>query len=142
MSFLSSTVGAFLGGFPLFLAYLLVSFGFLVAFAFVYMLITPEHEIELIKAGHTPSAVTFGGSLLGFSIPFASAISHSHNILEMLLWSTVALAVQVGAHFLAAWLVAYKTREGVAGRSDYAAPVFMAFAALSAGIVNAACMAP
>lgn len=107
-------------------------------FAFVYALITPYREFELIRAGNKAAAYSMGGAMLGFAIPLASAIVHSVGFVDMLMWSIVAFVVQVLV-FRASLLVlkglANGIREGVESNG-----LFLGMMSVVAGILNAASM--
>ncbi|MDD3553928.1 MAG: DUF350 domain-containing protein [Deltaproteobacteria bacterium] len=107
-------------------------------FAFVYALITPYREFELIRAGNKAAAYSMGGAMLGFAIPLASAIVHSVGFVDMLMWSIVAFVVQVLV-FRASLLVlkglVNGIREGVESNG-----LFLGMMSVVAGILNAASM--
>jgi len=107
-------------------------------FAFVYALITPYREFELIRVGNKAAAYSMGGAMLGFAIPLASAIVHSVGFVDMLMWSIVAFVVQVLV-FRASLLVlkglANGIREGVESNG-----LFLGMMSVVAGILNAASM--
>ncbi len=132
-------IAASLQGLPNFLAYFLVALVAIGAFVGVYVLITPHREFDLIRAGNSAAATSLGGAVIGFTLPLASTIAHSVSMLDMAIWSAVALVAQIGAYFLASILV-----RGVSQRiadNDTAAGVTMAATSITIGIVNAACIA-
>ena len=45
----------------------------LVLFAIIYMAITPYDEIALIRKGSGAAALSFGGTIIGFSLPLAAS---------------------------------------------------------------------
>jgi len=107
-------------------------------FAAIYVRITPYAEFAMIREGKAAPAVSFSGALLGFVIPLASAITHSVSYLDMLVWSLVALIVQVLV-FLALRSCFAGLCKGIA--ADVLAPAILLGAlSLAAGILNAACM--
>jgi putative membrane protein len=127
-----------LAGVPAFIAYFIAAILLCVAFVVAYTATTPNNELELIRAGNTAAAIEVGMSLIGFSIPVASAIYHSANLIECLLWGLVALVAQVAAYLLAR-LAHRKLPAGIA-KNDIASGVFVGCVSLAAGILNAACM--
>ena len=84
-----------LAGLPAFAAYFLASTLACLVFVFIYTRITPNDEIELIRAGNPAAALSVGLSLIGFSLPLASAIAHSSNVVDCAIWALIALCVQV-----------------------------------------------
>ena len=76
-----------LQGLPAFAAYFLAAVLCCVAYVVAYTAITPNRELELIRAGNPSAALSVGMSLIGFALPLASAIFHSVNLVDCLLWA-------------------------------------------------------
>ncbi len=89
------TVSESLNGLYAFLGYFGAACVLLAIFCLVYLWVTPYHELRLVRQGKCAPAVSFGGAIIGFVIPMASAIAHSVSFMDMLLWARVALLVQV-----------------------------------------------
>ncbi|MEZ0329077.1 MAG: DUF350 domain-containing protein [Dissulfuribacterales bacterium] len=121
-----------------FLIYFGSAVGMTCLFAFVYAMITPYREFELIRIGNKAAAYSMSGAILGFAIPLASAIVHSVGFLDMLMWSIVAFVVQVLV-FRVMMLVlkglANGIRDGVESNG-----LFLGMMSVVAGILNAASM--
>lgn len=105
-------------------------------FLFLYMKVTTHKEFALIRQGNAAAAISLAGAALGFTLPLASAVVHSVSLLDMAVWSTVALIVQ---------LVVFKAVDfAIRGISSHieegnvAAAVTLAAASLCIGVVNAA----
>jgi putative membrane protein len=128
----------YFAGLPAFLAYFGVSVALLIAFGFVYAKLTPHHEFELIKANKSAGAIAFGGSLLGFVLPLLSAIFNSVSLVDCLLWGIVAFVVQI-VTFFSLRLFVRDLGERIA-RDEIASGVFVAFASVAVGALNAASM--
>ena len=58
-----------------------------VAYLFVYTRVTPHDEFQLIRDNDPAAAIALGLSLLGFVLPVVSAIAHSANVWDCLIWS-------------------------------------------------------
>lgn len=129
---------ATLNGLPAFLAYFAVAAALLVAFAFIYSLVTPHHEFELIRANNVSAALAFGGAMIGFALPLSSAISHSLSIWDCAIWGVVALVVQVLTFFVMR-MVLRQLPERIT-RGEIAAGVLSAAVAIAVGQINAASM--
>jgi putative membrane protein len=138
MSGLGERAAASIAGLPDFLIYLATSVGLLALFVALYILVTPQREITMIRAGNRAAAISLGGALLGFAIPLAMSIAQSHNLVDMLIWSIIALIVQLGAFFLCGLVIDHEARRITEG--DTATAIFLAFVSVSAGLINAACM--
>lgn len=127
-----------LSGFDEFLIYFGLAIVFVTAFLWIYMLVTPYNEIQLIRAGNAAAAWSLGFTLLGFSLPLAAAIIHSVNPWDMMLWSGIALVVQLLVFVVVRMLlpdIAPQIEEG-----KVASGAFLGMVSLAAGVLNAASM--
>ena len=132
------TIAESLEGANGFLLHFLVAVVLVALFSAIYVRITPYAEFRLIREGKVAPAISFSGALLGFVIPLASAIAHSISFLDMLVWSVVALVVQV-----LVFLVLRTCFSGLCRRiaADETAPaILLGVLSLAAGILNAASM--
>ena len=132
------TVSESLNGLYAFLGYFGASCALLVIFSFVYLWVTPYHELRLVRQGKCAPAVSFGGAIIGFVIPLASAISHSVSFLDMLLWAVVALLVQVFVFFTLKLTLTGLVHDIAEDRMGPA--VVVAVFSVAAGILSAASM--
>ncbi len=127
-----------ISGLYAFLCYFGGSVLLLIIFAFIYGLITPYHEITLINEGKTAPAVSFGGALLGFVCPLFSAIAHSVNVIDMVIWSFIAMIIQILV-FLVLRIMFHHLIKDVA--EDKMGPaIFLAIISIAVGLLNAASM--
>jgi putative membrane protein len=124
-----------IGSFALYFALALVAEAVFIA---VYVRITPHREAALIKAGNTAAAVSLGGAVLGFTLPLASAITHSVSLVDMAVWSAVALVAQIVLFLLATTVLRDLSRHIDDG--NLAAGIVLATASIAIGMLNAACM--
>jgi putative membrane protein len=127
-----------LSGLPLFLIFAGSCIVALAAFIFLYTLITPHHELTLVRQGNMAASISFGGAVIGFVIPLSQAVAQSVNLLDMGIWAVIALVVQLIVFFLASLLLRGASKKIEAG--DLAAGAFLALMAVAGGILNAACM--
>jgi putative membrane protein len=127
-----------LQGFGSFAIYLAAAIAAEVVFVILYMAVTPHREVTLIKAGNAAAAVSLGGAVLGFTLPLASAIAHSVSLLDMAVWSAVALGAQLALFLLAAVVLRALSRHIEDG--NLAAGIMLATASITLGLLNAACM--
>jgi putative membrane protein len=121
-----------------FLLYFGVALAATAVFVVLYMAVTSHHEATLIRKGNTAAAISFAGALIGFTLPLASAIIHSVSLIDMLVWSVIALVVQ-----LAVFLVVDRLLREISKRieeGNMAAGVTLASVSVAIGIVNAASM--
>jgi putative membrane protein len=105
---------------------------------FVYALVTAHNEFREIRDNNGAAALAFAGSLIGFTIPLASAITNSVSIGDCVIWGLVALVVQVVAYFVLRLPV--NDLSGRIDRGELAAGGWLGAGSLAAGVLNAACM--
>lgn len=128
----------YLSGLPLFAAYFLLGIALLALFVAVYVRITPYREIALIRTGNVAAAASLGGAMIGFVLPVASSIENSVSLVDMLLWSLVALVVQLIAFVIARAMVPAISKNVEEGQ--VASGVFLGAIGIALGLLNAACM--
>jgi putative membrane protein len=139
-----STIGAptmilqSLAGLPAFLVYFCTAVVAVVAYLFVYTRVTPHDEFQLIRDNDPAAAIALGLSLLGFVLPVVSAIAHSANVWDCLIWSAIALVVQIAVYFMVKIPVPDLSARIAAG--ELAAAIWLGLASLAAGALNAASM--
>ena len=124
-----------LGSFLIYLAAALVAE---TAFLLLYMAVTPHREGALIRAGNTAAAVSLSGAVAGFTLPLASAIVHSISLADMLVWSAIALVVQIVVFLGVDRTLRHISKHIEEG--NVAAGATLAGASVAIGIVNAACL--
>ena len=127
-----------LAGLPAFLLYFCTAIIAVVAYLLVYTRVTPHNEFQLIRDNDPAAAIALGLSLVGFSLPVVSAIAHSANVVDCLIWSLIALAVQIAVYFLVKIPVPNLSTRIAQG--EMASAIWLGLASLAAGALNAACM--
>jgi putative membrane protein len=125
-----------LAGLPGFLAYFCTAFVVTIGYLFVYTRITPHDEFELIRQNVPGAAIALGLSLLGFALPLASVIAHTENLLDCVIWSIIALIVQVVIYFAVRIPIPNLAQRIAAG--DIAPAIWLGLASLAAGALSAA----
>src|SRR6266481_5280925 len=127
-----------LAGLPAFLVYFCTALVAVVAYLFVYTRVTPHDEFQLIRENDPAAAIALGLSLLGFVLPVVSAIAHSANVWDCLIWSVIALIVQIIVYYIVKIPVPNLSARIAAG--ELAAAIWLGLSSLAAGALNAACM--
>ena len=125
-------------GVPYFAAYFGVSLVLFTVCLAIYVMITPYPEIRLIREGNAAAAASLSGALIGFALPLASVVVHSVSLLDMFLWSGVALVVQLAAFAVVRLMVpaiGQHVRDG-----QVSSGIFLGAVAVTLGILNAASM--
>ena len=107
-------------------------------FVVLYMAVTPHHEATLIKGGNPVAALSFGGAVIGFTLPLASAIAHNVSLPGTVVWAVVALVVQLTVFLLTNLFLRDLSRRIEQG--DLAAGIMVAVASVASGMISAACM--
>jgi putative membrane protein len=125
-------------GLPAFLAYFCVALIMVVGYLYLYTRITPLDEFELIRSNVPGAAISLGMSLVGFSLPVASAIAHAANIVDCIIWSLIALVIQLVVFFLARIPVPDLQKRIAAG--ELAPAIWLGLASVAAGVLSAASM--
>jgi len=135
---MNSTMLASLSGLLGFCTYFAAAIGFVIVFCLVYCKITPYDELKLIRSGNSAAAISFGGALLGFTLPLYSAITHSVGFIDMLIWAVIAMLVQFAVFGIVRMILKDLVQE--IENNHTAAATLLAFCSVSTGILNAACM--
>ena len=127
-----------LTGLPAFLVYFCTAIFAVVVYLFVYTRITPHDEFKLIRDNDPAAAIAPGLSLLGFTLPVVSAVAHSANVVDCLIWSLIALIVQVIVYYVVKIPIPNLSAKIAAG--EVAPAIWLGLSSLAAGALNAACM--
>jgi putative membrane protein len=104
----------------------------------IYMWVTPHDEIKLIRDNNLAASLALAGSLIGFSLPLASAIAHSDALLDCAMWGLIAMVVQIAIFYLVR-LPVPKISERIE-KGETASGLWLGAASLTGGLLNAACM--
>ena len=127
-----------LAGLPAFLLYFCISTVAVIAFLWIYTRITAHDEFELLNKNVPGAAISLGLSMLGFALPVASAVAHASNVVDCVIWSVVALCVQVITFYVARIAVPNLSQRIAAG--DLAPAIWLGLASVTAGLLSAASM--
>jgi putative membrane protein len=125
-----------IAGLPNFLLYLAVSIGMLVVFLGAYVFATPQHELPLIRQGNVSASIVFGGTIVGFALPIASAVANSVSLVDLLVWGAIACIVQVLASMLLR-LIIHDLRKHIE-EDRISVAITMASLKFAMGLLNAA----
>ena len=125
---------------PSFFSYFVTSLVMILVALSVYVKITPYNEISLIRDGNAAVSISFGGTILGMIMPMASAIIHSVGFADMLVWCSIALAVQLFMWFAINKLLG-NLHQSIANTGTMSHGALLGVSNLAIGILTAACMA-
>ena len=127
-----------LAGLPAFLLYFCTGLIAVVLYLFVYTRVTRHDEFKLICDNHHAAAIALGLSLIGFVIPVVSAIMHTVNVIDCLIWSVIALVVQIAVYYIVKIPVPNLAARIAAG--ELAPAIWLGLSSIAAGAINAASM--
>lgn len=127
-----------LAGLPAFLVYFCTATLAVILYLFVYMRITSHNEFELIRNNVPGAAIALGLSLLGFTLPVVSAMTHAANVIDCAIWSIIALIVQVVVYYAVRIPVPNLSKRIEDG--ELAPAIWLGLASLAAGALNASSM--
>ncbi|MBA5805811.1 MULTISPECIES: DUF350 domain-containing protein [Rhizobium] len=128
----------YVAGLPAFLGYFAVGLAAYGVFAVIYTFLTPQKEVQLIRAGNLAAVTAFLGALVGFSLPLASAAANSVSIVDYIIWAVVGILAQILAYYIANFTMTDLHEKITA--DNIAAGIWGGGIALVIGILNAACM--
>ena len=131
-------VGLSLNELPWFLAYIATAALLSLSYVIIFMWVTPHNEIKLIRDNNAAASIAFAGSLIGFCLPLASAISHSVSLIDCVIWGVIALIIQT-IIFLIVRLPIPKISARIEN-NEIASGVWLGSASLAGGVLNAASM--
>lgn len=95
---MDAVIQSFLTGFPVLLLHFAVTLAMLAVGVTIYSLITPYHELRLIRNGNTAAAVSFAGAIVGLAIPLAICMASSVSVWDIAIWGVVTLLIQILAY--------------------------------------------
>ena len=123
-----------------FVVYFGLSILFLIVFKFIYTLVTPHDEWQLIKQDkNVAAAIGFGGAIIGFALALASAATNSVSLIDFAVWGAVALFAQLFAFALLRYGFMPKIVQRVE-ENEISAGIILAAVNIAIGLLNAASM--
>ena len=130
---------AFLNGAQNFIIALLLSCALLALFKRIYQAITPYNERALIAEGNMAAAVVLGGSMLGFALPLASALTETDDRVEFVMWGILAGIVQILSFTILRRFIVADVKGNIEA-GNMAVAIYLAATAIAVGLLNAASM--
>ena len=125
-------------GFDDFLIYLGIASVLLAVFMAIYLRITPYREIKLIREGNSAAAFSLSGTIIGMVLPLASALEFSVGLIDLAVWATIALVVQILVFVIARVALPNIVQDIPEGKQ--ASGIFLGAISIAAGLLNAAAM--
>ncbi|PTM56675.1 DUF350 domain-containing protein [Desmospora activa] len=130
-----------------FLIYLGVSIPILLLGIFIFQLVTPYKEHLLIKEGAETddpqkmaaakaAAYDLGGKLLGLTLVLSSAVYHSIDVVDLLIWGVIGIIFQVLVFYLFELITPFKVVAEIP-KGNIAVGTFAAFLSIATGLLLA-----
>jgi len=82
-------------GLPFLISHYFTAIVIFVSGLWVYTKVTPMNELELIKGGNIAASLSFAGACVGIAIPLAVCLSSSVNIVDIIVWGSIAVILQL-----------------------------------------------
>jgi putative membrane protein len=130
-----SEIQAFISGFPNFITQFGVAMGLFVVGLTTYVLLTPHKELALIRDGNASASLAFGAVVVGLAIPLGACLAHSLSLIDLTVWGTVTLLVQLIVFRVVDIFLRGLPRRIAEG--DVAAAIFLMAVKLGVGIILA-----
>jgi len=112
---MEAVLQSFLAGAPVLILHFALTLAMLGLGATLYVMITPYHELQLIRDGNVAAAISLGGVLLGMAIPLAFAMAASVNTIDILIFGALTLVLQLACYRIADFLIRDLPRRIVDG---------------------------
>lgn len=106
----------------------------------IYMMVTPYHERSLIEDGNVAAGVVLAGAILALAIPLAALLATSGQVVDILIWGIVALALQLVTVGLVS--IAMRGLRRMVEADNMAGAVVVLAVQIAVGLMNAAAMVP
>ncbi|WP_348693461.1 DUF350 domain-containing protein [Duganella fentianensis] len=121
-----------------YLIHLLLAAVLLAVFFKAYTSWTPFNEVLLIRQGNLAAALSLGGALIGFSITIGSAMVHTADYREFVMWAAGAMIVQMLAYAVTTRLL-NMAKDQIEGNNAAFGGLLGAIS-ISIGVINGACI--
>ena len=130
---------SFINGFPVLLLHFSVTLAMLGVGVTIYQLITPYHELDLIRTGNNAAAISLSGAIVGLALPLAFCMAKSVNVWDIIVWGVVTLVIQLLAYRLADAILKGLPARIEAG--EIGAAILVVAIKLAVAMINAAAVA-
>ena len=92
---MTATLESFRQGFPDFIMMTGTAGILLLVASTIYILLTPWKDLALVRGGNGAAGLALAGAITGLAIPIASCLASSLSLLDLLLWGSVAVLLQL-----------------------------------------------
>ncbi|WP_193184106.1 DUF350 domain-containing protein [Nisaea sediminum] len=136
---MSGVLSSLLAGFPYFAAHFGAAVAMLFVGAMIYVRITAHDEMALIRQGNVAAALSLAGAIVGLALPLAFCLAGSVSILDIVIWGSVTLIIQILAFRLVD--LAVKNLSERIEQGEIGPAVLLVSVKLSVASLNAAAIA-
>jgi putative membrane protein len=130
---------SFVAGFPVLLLHFSVTLAMLALGVTIYHMITPYHELDLIRGGNNAAAISLSGAIVGLALPLAICMARSVNVWDIIVWGVVTLMIQLLAYRLGDVILKGLPARIKAG--EIGAAILLVAIKLAVSMINAAAVA-
>lgn len=118
-----------------YLLHLATAVALVMAYFVIYTRMTPYDEVTLIRKGNHAAALSLGGTLIGFSLPIASALLNMPDYYQFAGWAGGAMLVQLLVFQVATRMLSMSKDQIEADNSAFGG--LLGALSISIGVVNA-----
>ncbi|MDX4062826.1 DUF350 domain-containing protein [Aliarcobacter skirrowii] len=124
-----------------FLGFFFTALILIVAFLYLYAIVTPYDDYQLIfEEKNVAAALGFGGAIIGVSIPLYSALSNSISYIDFAIWGVVAIVIQLIFAFIVTRVNGKFSFTEKISQGVIPVGILMACLSISIGLLNAGSM--
>ncbi|MBK1694831.1 hypothetical protein CKO09_08775 [Chromatium weissei] len=126
-------------GLPILLQQFLITVALLILGVGCYILITPFRERELIAKGNRAAGLVLTGALISIAIPLAATLATSSIWLDIVLWGSVAVVIQLVTFLI--FILLFRSFRTAIEADNIAAALVLVGVQLAIALLNAGAMA-
>ena len=104
----------------------------------IYERITPFNDRQLIATGNAAAGTVLGGTIVAIAIPLAATLATSRAVLDILVWGSVAVILQLLTFMVAMMFV--KRLRGMIEAGNVAAALILVGIQIAIALLNASAM--
>jgi putative membrane protein len=124
-----------------FLGFFFTALILIVAFLYLYAIVTPYDDYKLIfEEKNVAAALGFSGAIIGVSIPLYSALSNSISYIDFAIWGVVAIVIQLIFVFIVTRVNGKFSFTEKISQGVIPVGILMAGLSISIGLLNAGSM--
>ena len=130
-------IGLYVG----FISFFLTAIVLIIAFLYLYAIVTPYDDYKLIfEDNNIAASLGFGGAIIGVSIPLYSALVNSGSYTDFVIWGAIAILIQLIFALIVTRITGKYSLEAKISQGVVPVGILMAFLSISIGLLNAGSM--